>query len=242
MTSRPRVPTFTLPESFDAREFLRKPELMRRMADANYFVSTILRRNAHGLHENGIVRLYAKFLKNIMHQRFYSATIDSLLTGGVVERFPYLVGERSFGFRLAERYFEDKHVRVPITDERLLRRLDIFYRQSEQERRGTLKPVHFALERQQQRLRIYGDSARGIIAIGNIAVGVFSSGGVAIGGVTFGGCSLGLFSCGGFALALLLAVGGFAAGGIALGGFSAGYYAYGGAAFGVHTLSSTFAF
>jgi hypothetical protein len=156
---------FVLPESFDPREFLRLDVLRNRMDDARYFVSLILAKLAHrDVDEMGLVRLHAKHLKNIMYQTTYSDVIDELRIGGAIERFPYRVGERSFGFRLAARFVTDKHVRVPATDQRLIGRLTAFHKRAELERQGRMLPVHRALAKQQIRLRIHGDKARGILA------------------------------------------------------------------------------
>lgn len=156
---------FQLPESFDPREFLRLHVLRTRMDDARYFVSLILTKLAlRDVDELGLVRLHAKHLKNIMYQTTYSDVIDELRIGGAVERFPYRVGERSFGFRLAARFIDDKHVRVPATDQRLIGRLSAFHKRAELERQDRILPVHRALAKQQLRLRIHGDKARGILA------------------------------------------------------------------------------
>jgi hypothetical protein len=156
---------FVLPESFDPREFLRLDVLRNRMDDARYFVSLILTKLAHrDVDEMGLVRLHAKHLKNIMYQTTYSDVVDELRIGGAIERFPYRVGERSFGFRLAARFITDKHVRVPASDQRLIGRLTAFHKRAELERQGRMLPVHRALAKQQIRLRIHGDDARGILA------------------------------------------------------------------------------
>ena len=154
---------FCLPESFQPGEFLRTPKLIRLADDARYFMSLILTKTARGqVDEFGNVRLMAKHLRNIMHKHHYNHVVDALVDGGAVERDPYLVGERSFGYRLGERFHDDKHVRIPATDPRLIARLAAFHRQ--QERLASMKPVHFALERHQQRLSIDGNQACDILS------------------------------------------------------------------------------
>lgn len=164
---------FVLPESFDPREFLGNQN-RARWDDARYFVSLILTKLAHRdvdlVDGVEVVRLHAKHLRNIMHQSFYASVIDALvkarfvLDGPAIERFPYRVGERSFGFRLAARFINDRHARVPATDPRLIKRLTAFHQQADAERQTRMKPVHFALCKQQLRLRIHGDKAREILA------------------------------------------------------------------------------
>jgi hypothetical protein len=155
---------FRLPESFHPAGFLRTPQLQRREDDARYFMSLILTKTARGnIDENGNVRLMAKHLRNIMHKHHYNHVVDALLDRGAVERVAYQVGKRSFGYRLAERFRDDKHVRIAAQDPRLIARLTAFHKKAEQDRQSRMKPVHFALERQQQRLTIDGNQARDII-------------------------------------------------------------------------------
>lgn len=78
--------------------------------------------------------------------------------------FPYQVGQRSFGFRLAARFVADKHVRLPATDQRLIRRLEKFSDECSEERQARMKPVHHALAKQQSRLQIHGNRAREILS------------------------------------------------------------------------------
>ncbi len=98
-----------------------------------------------------------------MHKHHYKQVVDALLVGGAVKRVAYQVGECSFGYQLAERFHRDKHVRIAAQDPRLVDRLRLFHEKSEQERQSRMKPVHFALERLQQQLKIDADQAREII-------------------------------------------------------------------------------
>jgi len=157
--------TFALPESFVPEEFLTSPKLWRRQDDARYFISLILTKTARrDVDERGLVRLHAKHLESIMYQETYSKVIAALRLGGAVERFPYQVGEKSFGFRLSARFVGDKHVRVPATDRRLIARLNAFHAQAAVERDSRMKPVHRVLAERQTRLQIHGDEARRILA------------------------------------------------------------------------------
>lgn len=153
--------SFVLPESFDPGEFLTSPALHRRWDDSRYFIGLILTKLARrDVDDLGVVRLHAKHLAGIMYQATYAHVIEALRQGGAVERFPYQVGERSFGFRLSARFVADKHVRVPATDQRLIGRLTAFHEQQEAERLARMQPVHLALAKQQHRLRIHGHEAR----------------------------------------------------------------------------------
>jgi hypothetical protein len=151
---------FRLPESFHPGELLRTFPLIRLADDARYFVSLILTKTARGqVDDSGYVRLKAKYLRSIMHKHDYNKVVDALLDGGAVERVAYQVGENSFGYQLAKRFLCDKHVRLAAKDPRLIGRLRLFHEQAECERHSRMKPVHFALERIQQQLKIDGDQA-----------------------------------------------------------------------------------
>lgn len=154
---------FVLPESFRPAEFLRSPELC--MDDARYFMNLVLLKLAHKQVDSlGFVRLKAEYLRNVMHQKHYAAVIEALVDGGAVRRAPYTVGRRSFGYILAERFVRDKHVRVPVKDIGLIRRLEVFHLRVEGKRRRRMKTVHEELKERQRQLRIHGDRAREIIA------------------------------------------------------------------------------
>ncbi len=157
--------TFVLPASFHPGEFLKTPKLQSRWDDARYFISLILRKLSRwDVDDLGVVRLHAKHLMAIMYQLTYAAVIKALVDGGVVERFPYQVGQRSFGFRLSAKFVTDKHVRMPATDQRLIRRLEKFSDECFEERQARMKDVHHALARQQVRLQIHGNRAREILS------------------------------------------------------------------------------
>lgn len=156
---------FRLPESFMPGEFLRSIKLQNRFDDARYFVNLILMKTARGdVDEGEYVRLKAEYLRRIMHFRSYNAIVDALLEGDAITRMSYLVGTRAFGYRLADRFLQDKHVRRNVTDPRLNARIEAYHAKCERDRRERMKPVHFALQRQQFRLGIDSELAREIIA------------------------------------------------------------------------------
>lgn len=156
---------FVLPENFDPSDYLKSPRLQRRLDDARYFVSLILRKLAcRDIDSNGFVRLMAKHLKTMMHQTDYADVIDSLVDSGVVLRSFYSPNRHSYGYRLSGCFESADHKRVPVTDRRLRRRIDMFHAKEAEERRQRMRPVHFALEDLQRRLRIDGKLAREILA------------------------------------------------------------------------------
>lgn len=162
---------FVQPKSFDPGEFLKTPKLVRRWDDARYLVNLILwklsRWDVNDVGEGddrGVVRLQAKYLMRVMRQCDYAEVIKTLLECGVIERFAYTIGEHSFGYRLAARFIHDKHVRVPVTDRRLIKRLERLRVERAAKRQALMKPVHHELERRQRQLRIDGDLAREILS------------------------------------------------------------------------------
>lgn len=156
---------FTLPESFRAAEFLRSPKFQFCMDDARHFISVVLTKTVRDdVDEMGVVRLRSEYLKNVMNQRHDLDVVQALVDGGAVHRSPYVVGKKSYGFRLADRYIDDPHVRVRVTDPRLIHRLQLFHKKAEAERQEDEKPVHRELKKRQRRLRIHGDRAREKIA------------------------------------------------------------------------------
>ena len=167
MNSATRTATkfsFVLPTSFDPGEFLTSPGLRDRFDDARYVVSLILTKLARkDVDEFGLVRLMAKYLRSVMRKSTCAAVLDALRNGGAIERYPYAVGKQAFGYRLAQRFVADKHVRLPATNARLIRRLEQFHQKTVSERESRMQPVHRELARRQEWLEIDGDSARRIL-------------------------------------------------------------------------------
>ncbi len=151
---------FTLPESFDPGEFLTTPSLRHRGDDARYFVNLIQTKLARGDDEDGWVYLRSGYLKNIMHQPTYAKVRNELREGGATERSCYQVGRHPFGYRLADRFAGDRHVRVPVTDERLIGQWESFIARRQGDQEAVWQPVHYVLAEQQRRLKIHGDQAR----------------------------------------------------------------------------------
>jgi hypothetical protein len=160
---------FLQPESFHPGEFLKTPKLVRRWDDARYLVSLILRKLSRWDvddvgDDRGVVRLRAKFLKRVMRDCDYAAVIEALLDGAIERPAAYSVGEHSFGYRLAERFANDKHVRIPVTNPRLIRRLEIVRVERTAEQHARMMPVHHELGKRQRQLRIDGGLAREILS------------------------------------------------------------------------------
>lgn len=156
--------SFVLPESFDPGEFLTTPKLRVRKDDARYKMHLIVRKLSRwDVDELEVVRLRAEFLDVVMYQPSRRSVSDALREGGAVQRFPYQNGVRSFGYLPGERYAVEPHVRVPVTDERLLRRWQKVIEEYTAQKNDRMKPVHHELENLQKRLRINGDQARRIL-------------------------------------------------------------------------------
>lgn len=133
--------------------------------DANYFVGLILRKLAQqDVDDQDLVRLRAEYLRKVMSFRHYHAVIDALLEYGAVERSGYTVDVEPFGYRLANRFVDDKHVRVAATDQRLIGRLKAYRAQTAADCQTRMLPVHHALAKLQHQLEIHGDQAREILS------------------------------------------------------------------------------
>ena len=159
-----RLPEFVLPRSFDADTLLSRP-LARFGDDARYFASTIMRKTSRRQADRSrYVPLHAEHLRNVMSFRKSRDVIHSLLDAGAVHRTPYQVGKRSFAYRLDDRYRDDPHIRRPVQNTRLLRRLQRFAVIAKQRMQERMLPVHQALARQQRGLEIDGSLAREMIA------------------------------------------------------------------------------
>jgi len=146
---------FVVPKSFDPLEFLKEPRLAMRADDARWFVSTILRKMAsRNVDQWGFARLYSNILRRAMNQRTYKDVIETLLDGGAIERSPYEVGVKSFGYRLAKRYLNDHAKRRRAVDKRLIDRIERERQRMESQQAVRCRPIHEALKAVQQHLAI----------------------------------------------------------------------------------------
>lgn len=145
---------FDLPQSFMPLEFLRTPRLAMRADDARWLVSTIVRKMAMGdVDQWGLVRLHSDILRRVMNQRTCEDVISSLLDGAI-ERGPYRVGERAFGYRLAKRYLGDDLTCVCLTDPRLNARIDRERLRIENCQKSRWRPIHQQLAAVQEGVTI----------------------------------------------------------------------------------------
>lgn len=117
---------FRLPCSFVASDYLKGP-LAKRTDCLNYLVSTILQRQAMGAgHGNDdFVTLNAGQLNKIMAKDDTRAVIEAAVSGGaiVIDKH-YAKGSHSRGYRLNERFKNDKIVKVKPTDRRMIDALE----------------------------------------------------------------------------------------------------------------------
>ena len=159
------TPTFDLPRSFDATEFLVGPMLLR--ADhARWLVSAVLRKMAlGGRDEWGLARLHSDVLYRVLGNGA-GKIVQALETGQVIETTPYRGGVKTRGYRLALRFLDDRCVRVPCTNpvlrERLLRERERMKSAAEAARTRWL-PIHHALDAEQHALSIDGRLADEIL-------------------------------------------------------------------------------
>lgn len=118
--------SFGLPSSFKASDHLKGP-LAKREDDANYIVSTILRRQAMGAGhgEDDFVTLNAATLNIIVAKDDAKKILEALETGGVIDiDHHYVVGKYSKRYRLNHKFVWDKSVQVKPTNSRFIRALE----------------------------------------------------------------------------------------------------------------------
>lgn len=145
---------FVLPRTFQPANVL-SGKLILRADDARWLVSTIVRKTAtKQIDLWGCVRLHSDILRRVMDPRDYPKIIGALVDAGVIEKLGYCAGVKSTGYRLAARYLGDRCVRVPITDPRLRMRLECERERLNNESGRPWKPIHFALNQQQQTITL----------------------------------------------------------------------------------------
>lgn len=151
---------FTLPETFDAADSLPR-NLRRHRHNAEYLVSTVLTKLSRCKGRKS-VRLLSTHLKRMMGDR-YAEIIDAL-SGTVVHRVGgYEVGRQCYGYTLDNRFTGDSHVRKPVTNAPMLKRLKSVEELRDEERQRRLLPVHQRLFGQQTRLEIDSATAHEIL-------------------------------------------------------------------------------
>jgi hypothetical protein len=155
LTATPTVPLFALPESFEAVAVL-PGRLANRADDANWLLSTIIRKWAHEeTDEYGYARLYSCILRRVMSRRDQPAVVRALVNAGWIKPpAPYCPGVKCKGYALMPIH-QDEHCKLfPASDSHIIARIH-----REWERLHVLAldrwlPVHHALNRAQYRLTI----------------------------------------------------------------------------------------
>lgn len=144
-------PQFWLPKSFEPENVL--PTVLKKRADdARWLVSTITRKMAFGdVDDLGFVRLHSSILKRTMSKRTYAAVAKALVDAGVLASIaPHSAGLRSRGYRLTEKYLNERHRLVAAKDRHLIKRIRRETEQMRQEQMKLRLPIHNELERIQQ--------------------------------------------------------------------------------------------
>jgi len=95
-----------------------------------------------------------------MYSPTQPAIVEALEAGGAIEVAPYYAGVKAKGYRLAKRFLGDRSVRVPVTDVRLIDRIERERQRHADEQDARWKPIHFALDQEQRALTITDDADR----------------------------------------------------------------------------------
>lgn len=116
--------TFALPSSFSPTAFLNTPRLAPQADDANWIVSTVLRKMAiKDVDNNGFAHLSSDIMRRILRKDTMTELIDALKHGSI-ETSPYERGVRCRGYRLSRRYLGEEVKFVQAGDPALLRRIE----------------------------------------------------------------------------------------------------------------------
>jgi hypothetical protein len=151
--------TFDLPRSFQPADYL-PARLLTRADDANWLVSTIVRKiAARDTDPWGCARLHSDVLRRIMYSPTQPAVVKALEDSGVIEVAPYYAGVKTKGYRMARRFLGDRSIQVSATDVRLIERIERErQRQQADEQRIRWLPIHYALDHEQRAVTITDDA------------------------------------------------------------------------------------
>ena len=106
----------------------------------------------------GYVRLDSQIIRRVVNKDT-APEIVRALDGRAIETAPHYVGVKCRGYRLANRYGGDRAVRRPVTDPRLMERIQRERdRMDAQEQQARWMPIHGRLNEEQQRLTIGPDA------------------------------------------------------------------------------------
>ena len=159
---KPRMMTtkyeFILPKSFRAEDYLPR-QLMIRADDANWLISTIVRKTAHrDVDPWGCVRLHNDVLRRVMAPNTIAPIVKALEAGGAIETAPHCAGVKCKGYRIAKRFLGDRSDRVPATDPRLVERIEAERQRLQREQCTAWKPIHHRLDDQQRYVTVAADA------------------------------------------------------------------------------------
>lgn len=152
-------PYLTVPESCDPAECL-PASLRKRDDDARYLPSVIHHHQMIGkVDDRGWVPLKADYLARVMAEDDCKKVVQALLSAGVIERDYYIVGKKSFSYRLGSRFENDRFIKWPIECKRLKRAMVRLAEMRLEVERSRMLPVHHYLLDMQASLTIDRGSA-----------------------------------------------------------------------------------
>lgn len=155
---------FFHPASMELGEAL-PPKLHNRIDDGRYLVDLIMWQTATGREDKkGYVSLQASLLDKVMRKSNRAELVETMIGENVLERSPYEIGVKSYGYRIHRRFTRDHHATTAATDRRLIRAIGRAREAARERQAARWLPVHFALAERQYGLRIDIDEAEEIIA------------------------------------------------------------------------------
>lgn len=146
------------PQGFDVCQVL-PANLLKWADEARWLVGTVIRKMVfRDVDVFGYARLHWKVLHRILTSNWLSKIKKALIDGGVIKTDPYVVEERSTGYRLRDRWLTTRHVRMQVVNPVLCERLSKERRRLEQEQRKRRLPIHDSLDQSQRCLTLTGDA------------------------------------------------------------------------------------
>ncbi len=140
----------TLPASYEPQEFL-PPSMANRHDDARWLMHQIVRKTTfRETDRRGFARLDSRILRHTMDHRAVARIIELHEAGGAITTDPHIAGVRTTGFMLGERYLDDRHTRVLVTNRRLLVNIEREHeRMKEEAPKKQWRQIHWDLDRAQ---------------------------------------------------------------------------------------------
>ncbi len=120
--------------------------LAHRADEGRYFINSILRKMVcRDLDPQGFARLHSDVLHKVLRRNTLAPMKRCLKAAGVISTSPHRQGVRSIGYRLTDRYLEQRHVLVRPVDPILIEKLERERKKLEAQQQKRQLPIHHRL-------------------------------------------------------------------------------------------------